>query len=250
METENKSNHAVPLAILLAGVLIAGALYLRPASAPIPTAPSGQAAAVGVALAKLSPIDAGEHQRGPAEAALKIVEFSDLECPFCKAFQRAMQKLIAKYPDDVAWIYRHFPLDELHSKARAEAVAAECVAQLADEDLFWPFVDKIFEVTPSNNGLDPALLPQLAEELGLDRAEFEKCLSSEPPKAAVNADYEDGVAIRVDGTPFVVAIGPEDKKVLVFREATPSDWDESLKTILDELEQLYQAEIQILRAGN
>ena len=231
METENKSNHAVPLAILLAGVLIAGALYLRPASAPIPTAPSGQAAAVGVALAKLSPIDAGEHQRGPAEAALKIVEFSDLECPFCKAFQRAMQKLIAKYPDDVAWIYRHFPLDELHSKARAEAVAAECVAQLADEDLFWQFVDKILE-------------------LGLDRAEFEKCLSSEPPKAAVNADYEDGVAIRVDGTPFVVAIGPEDKKVLVFREATPSDWDESLKTILDELEQLYQAEIQILRAGN
>src|SRR3989344_3501069 len=123
----------------------------NPAGAP--PAATGNPAAGGVPPANPAPTAADEHRRGPAEASLKIVEFSDLECPFCKAFQRAMQKLVAKYPDDVAWVYRPFPLDELHSKARAEAVAAECVAQLADEDLFWQFVDKIFEVTPSNNGL-------------------------------------------------------------------------------------------------
>ena len=99
-----------------------------------------------------------DHLRGDPKAKVKVVEFSDLECPFCKRFHVTMQQVIEEYDGKVAWIYRHFPLDSLHSKARKEAEASECAAELGGNDGFWAYIDKLFEITPSNNGLDPNLL--------------------------------------------------------------------------------------------
>src|SRR3989338_2531696 len=99
-----------------------------------------------------------DHLRGDPKATVKVVEFSDLECPFCKNFHRTMQQVMSEYSGQVAWVYRHFPLDSLHSKARKEAEASECAAELGGNDGFWAYVDKLFEITPSNNGLDPNLL--------------------------------------------------------------------------------------------
>lgn len=99
-----------------------------------------------------------DHLRGDPKATVKVVEFSDLECPFCKNFHRTMQQVMEEYSDKVAWVYRHFPLDSLHPKARKEAEATECAAELQGNDGFWAYVDKLFEITPSNNGLDPNLL--------------------------------------------------------------------------------------------
>lgn len=104
------------------------------------------------------PVGEGEHLRGDPKATVKIVEFSDLECPFCKRFHLTMQQVMEEYSGKVAWVYRHFPLDSLHSKARKEAEATECAAELAGNDGFWAYIDKLFEITPSNNGLDPSLL--------------------------------------------------------------------------------------------
>lgn len=92
--------------------------------------------------------------RGKASAKITLVEYSDLECPFCKQFHKTMEQVIQAYPNDVKWVYRHMPLDSLHSKARTEANATECAGE---QGKFWEFTDSIFKVTPSNDGMDITL---------------------------------------------------------------------------------------------
>lgn len=108
-------------------------------------------------LEKMSPVTKADHILGSIDAPVKIVEYSDLECPFCKQFHNTMQKIMSEYgTEKVAWVFRQFPLSQLHSKAPKEAEASECVAELGGNDAFWKFIDKINEVTPSNNKLDQA----------------------------------------------------------------------------------------------
>src|SRR6185295_5043808 len=84
------------------------------------------------AAQSVKPVAAEDHIRGDLAAPVKVIEFSDFECPFCKGFHATMKQVMADYEKDgkVAWVYRHFPIDELHSKARKEAQAAECAGEL------------------------------------------------------------------------------------------------------------------------
>lgn len=169
------------------------------------------------AAANVKPVTEKDHVRGNVNAPVKIVEFSDFECPFCKEFQSTMQKLMDSYGKDgqVAWVYRHFPIDQLHPKARKEAQASECAAELGGNDAFWTYADKIFAVTPSNNGLDLSLLPKIAEELGLDANAFADCLSGDARGGKyadlIEADVEDAVSAGGTGTPFTIIVGPTGK---------------------------------------
>ena len=122
---------------------------------------------VEVSLIKMKPVSDGDHILGDKNASVKIVEFSDTECPFCKRFHTTMQQVVKDNNGQVAWVYRHFPLDQLHSKARKEAEATECAAEMGGSEKFWAYLNRIMEVTPSNNGLDPAELPAIAAYVGL-----------------------------------------------------------------------------------
>lgn len=110
--------------------------------------------------ATVAPVVPSEHIFGNANAEIFIVEYSDLECPFCKRFHETMVKVMAQYEKgaQVAWVYRHFPLDAIHSKARKEAEATECATELGGNDMFWKYANKLMEITPSNNQLDPKVL--------------------------------------------------------------------------------------------
>lgn len=110
------------------------------------------------AMATLPAVTSTDHIKGSISAPVKIVEYSDLECPFCKMFHATLQEVVSDpaYKDKVAWIYRHFPLTQLHSKAPREAEATECAAEIGGNDGFWKFVDKLNEITPANNRLDQA----------------------------------------------------------------------------------------------
>lgn len=89
--------------------------------------------------------------RGNPNAQITIIEYTDLECPFCKRFHQTMEQVMATYSNDIRVILRHFPLDSLHKKARTEANAVECAGE---QGKFWEYVDGIFKVTPSNDGMD------------------------------------------------------------------------------------------------
>ncbi len=252
----NKRNLGVPIAIVIAGLLVAGAIYLgQSKSGPVSVTPPNETA-TAYQLNKLEPVKQSEHVRGNKEAKIVLVEYSDLECPFCKMFHWSMEEIMKKYGDQIAWVYRHYPLDcnggtipgcrTLHAKARKEAEAAECVAELGGETKFWEYVDKIFAITPSNDGLDAAELPKIAKAIGVDETKFNQCLMGGKHATAIQADNDNGNEIGVDGTPFVVLLAPGDIRLQVLRAPLPDNANALTKEIMSALNAEQQKSYQKL----
>jgi len=146
-------------------------------------------------------------------AKVAIVEFSDYECPFCKRHhEETKDQIISQYIDtgDAVMVFRDFPLSFHDPLATQEAMAAECVQDLAGDAKYYEYGDLIFGATNSNVGLDPAELYTLAGQVGVDADDFKKCLDSEQFKDEVTKDLADGQAAGVTGTPGFI-IGKLDK---------------------------------------
>jgi len=120
-----------------------------------------------------------------------------------------MQRVVQNSDSNVAWVYRHYPIPQLHPKAFREAEATECAYDQGGNDAFWSYTDRLFEITPANNGLDAAELPRIAEYVGLNVASFNECLESGKFTSKVQADVDDGVKAGVNGTPssFILVKG-------------------------------------------
>ena len=189
----------------------------------------GEAQAAADNLEKLREND---HFRGSKDSRILLIEYSDLECPFCKKFHETAKEIIKEYDGKVGWIYRHFPIDSLHSKADKEAEAVECAAEIGGEDGFWKLVDKIYEVTPSNNGLDHEKLPGLVKAIGVDVEKFKSCLASSKHAKYVEDDYHSGVKAGVTGTPGNFLFDTKTGRVQVVRGALPF---EQIKPMIDSL---------------
>lgn len=160
----------------------------------------------------MTAVTAGDHIRGDINAPVKVVEYSDTECPFCKQFHNTMKQVVSTYGSQVAWIYRHFPLDSLHAKARNEAVALECAGDQGGNDKFWAYADRVYEVTPSNDGLDAAELPKIAQYVGLDVAKFNSCLTSGKFDKHIEDEVANATATGGQGTPWSIVVGKDGKK--------------------------------------
>jgi len=214
------SNYLTPIAIVAAGILIAGAMYFSGGKTPDQSDQNLPSKPVSL-LEQMTPISAEDHIQGNPNAPVVIVEYSDTECPFCKRFQLTMQGVIEKLGKEgkVAWVYRHFPLDSLHPKTRKEAEATECANELGGNTTFWKYIDLVYASTPANNGLDPAKLPEFAKTVGLDAVKFTECLSSGKYATKVEANLQDGIKIGIQGTPFSVLVLKDnlsaDKKKLL-----------------------------------
>ncbi|MEI6316731.1 MAG: DsbA family protein [bacterium] len=162
------------------------------------------------------PVSASDHIIGTMNPKLTLIEYSDLECPYCKSFDGTMNKVIQNYGNQVDWVYRHFPLDcvdntatdcvPLHSKARHEAVASECAYEQGGNDAFWKYITKVFSITPSNNQLDPKQLITIAGEAGLNLNEFNTCVSSDKYADIVSKDAKAGLKSNVVGTPNTIIV--------------------------------------------
>lgn len=198
-------------------------------AAPAPQAPLDPTVPVKADTLNLDPVSDKDHVRGSASAKLTLIEYSDLECPFCKRIHPDLQKLTSAYDGKIRWVYRHFPLASLHSKAPKEAEAAECAAAAGGDTAFWKYIDKVFEVTPANNGLDPDELPKIAAQVGLNSYAFKRCLSDGKYKSVVDADYASGTKAGVNGTPGSFVL--DDKgNAWIINGALPYD---TLKSIVE-----------------
>ncbi len=206
----------IPLSIVIAGLCVGAGLYLSggATAAPAPLVQDGQPSrepAVDTSD-KIDPVTEADHIKGNINAPVKIVEYSDFECPFCKRHHETVQTVVEKYGDKVAWVFRQFPLEQLHKKAMPVALASECVAELGGDKAFWVFTDRYFEETLSNDKTDiTTVIPKLALEAGVEKAAFTTCFESERHKAAVEADMADAVETGGRGTPWSVLIGPDGK---------------------------------------
>lgn len=122
-----------------------GALPYNQIKAVVESVFSGDTSNANLQVAQnIKPITSSDHIFGNPAAPLKIVEFSDLECPFCQKFHPTLKQLVNDYNGEVAWVYRHFPLESIHPSARPAAEASECVASLGGNDAFWQYLDLLF----------------------------------------------------------------------------------------------------------
>ncbi len=171
----------------------------RVADAPsVPSAPSAPAAAPSVDnVVPVSEDD--DHIRGDAGALISVIEYSDFECPFCQRHHPTMQAMMEEV-DDVNWVYRHYPLS-FHPNAQKAAEASECAAE---QGKFWEYADILFE-----KGSDNTQLVTYAEELDLDKDEFETCLSSGKFNEKIADQMSKGSAAGVSGTPGNIVINNE-----------------------------------------
>jgi len=142
-----------------------------------------------------TPVEAIGPAKGPADAPVTIVEFSDYQCPFCRRAEPTVQEVLSRYEGKVRFVFRHFPLDRIHPQARAASEAAACADQ---QGKFWEYHEALFA---ENAALDRAGLDAIAEKTGLDTGAFEVCMDEGRTKDLVQKDLEAGTEAGVSGTP-------------------------------------------------
>lgn len=152
---------------------------------------------------------------GNSDATVKIVEFSDFQCPACGAAHVTVKKIMAEYGDKVSLEYKHFPLTSIHAFAFNAAEASECAN---DQGKFWEMHDIMFE---NQDELSVKALKKYAEQLELDAKKFNNCLDSNAKAKYVTADYNEGIGKGVDSTPsfFINGKKLESWKYEVFAAA-------------------------------
>lgn len=156
-----------------------------------------------------------DHLLGSKDAQVKLIEYSDYECPFCKTFHPTVKKVLDDYGDKVAFVYRHYPLP-FHQNAQKEAEASECINELGGSDAFWKYTDAIFERTTSNGtGFALDKLGPLAAELGVDQTAFQSCLDSGKYASLVQTEEAGGQKAGIQGTPGTIIIAKNGTRTLI-----------------------------------
>ncbi len=203
----------IPISIIIAGMFIGAGLYFGSGNAQNAGNLVAEAPKEVDTTNKIDPVTETDHIKGNINAPVKIVEFSDFDCPFCSRFHNTMKEITNKYSgDEVAWVYRQFPLEQLHPNAPAVAVASECVAELGGNESFWKFVDSYLVARGGGDKtVHSELIAKLVAEQNIDKTAFTDCLSSGKHNDAVQADMTDATETGGKGTPWSIIIGPTGK---------------------------------------
>lgn len=190
-----KSSITVPLAIIVGGIIVAIAVYIS-----VPKSAGTDSNVGNPSLVR--PVGAADHILGNPAAKVMIVEYSDFDCEFCKHFHETLHQVIANQgaSGQVAWVFREFPLTEIHPNALSHAKAAECVAAVAGNDMFWKFTDSLFKNQPVN----PSSYGELASGVGISGDAFATCYASASSTltARIMADRQNALDMSARGTPY------------------------------------------------
>jgi protein-disulfide isomerase len=157
--------------------------------------------------------------RGAEKALVTIVKFEDFQCPFCKVAQPTFKDLLKKYDGKVRVVHKDLPLEAIHPQARQAAEAARCAGE---QGKFWEYHDQLYSISPKLSTED---LKSSANQIGLNSAAFDQCLTSGKYRAAVQKDLNDGAQLGLTGTPAFFVNG---------REITGAQPLEAFAVVIDE----------------
>jgi protein-disulfide isomerase len=139
--------------------------------------------------------------KGPDDAVVTIIEFSDFQCPYCGRVVPTINQVLDKYPTQVRFVFRNLPLRKIHPRAQAAAEAAACAGKQGN---FWGYHDMIFA---NNKAVSDEDFESHASKLGFDMQVFRQCVENRETKEIVKADIKAGKELRINGTPSFVING-------------------------------------------
>ena len=151
-----------------------------------------------------------DHTQGKIDADIVIVEYGDYQCPYCGAAYPVLKEIMNKYGKQIQFVFRNFPLSEMHQYARSAAIGAEAAAL---QGKFWEMHNAIYE---NQQYLNEELLLELAEKLELNSQQFNTDIKKPEVAAKIDSDFESGILSGVNGTPSLFVNGtkfnggPED----------------------------------------
>src|SRR6267154_3627743 len=140
-------------------------------------------------------VNSADHHQGNVNAAITLVEYGDFECPYCRRAHPLVKRLLKEKSKELHFVFRNFPLREIHPHAYASSIAAEAAGK---QGKFWEMHDLIFE---NQYKLNSNFLLSLAERLDLDLAQFAKDSKNDEVKNKIETDFEGGIRSGVNGTP-------------------------------------------------
>ena len=216
-----KSSLTIPLAIIAGGIIVAIAVYVSMPKAP---------AKSGGDTSLVRPVSASDHILGNPAAQVVIVEYSDFDCTYCKGFHDTLQQIIANagVNGKVAWVFRHFPLSEIHPNARSHARAAECSASTSGNEAFWKFSNALF----ANQPVDTSKYGEIASSAGISGDAFATCFSnvSSVIEDRITSDRQNALDVGATGTPYSIIL-VNGKPFEVMNGAYPYD---AVKQLVDQ----------------
>ena len=203
--------------VVLAGALLAMALANKSSNIPSPTGTAAEKAEFTITTE--------DNVKGNMDAKVTLVEFSDFECPACKAYAPVLTALVDMYPNDLRLVYKYFPLKTIHYRAQASAQAAEAAAR---QGKFWEMYKLLFD----NQGVwsketGTATFEKYAQDIGLDVTKFLEDYNSDSVKEKIDRQLKEGIDLNVNGTPTMYINGVKIKN--------PGSTEEFMKLIEDEI---------------
>ena len=200
MSEHTKFELSPSVSIIIAGVIIAGAIVFTNSRPAAPAAAGAGIEAPTTATNVRAP-SAQEHIVGSPDAPLVLIEYSDFQCPYCNVVHPTLKRIVAESNGQIAWVYRHLPLESIHPSARPAALASECIAEQLGNAGFWKFADSVFA---NQSKMSADYYAQLAVQFGADKAAFSACVASNKYAGKVDADAQEAQANGGQGTPYTV----------------------------------------------
>lgn len=231
MEGNKTQSYAIPVAIIVGFALIAVAIFFSgrgnsQAPVAIDTGAENSEQAPQGSLEAINPVSGEDHIRGNPNAPIMLVEYSDYDCPYCRIFHDTLNQVMEEYGEDgrVAWVFRQFPLEQLHPNAPLIAQTSECVAKLGGNDAFWKFNDELnasrditYDAEGQLTGIEPTdmtKLPNFVASAGVDQDALDACIASGETRALVEEDFNNAIAIGGRGTPHTIVIVGDQQGVI------------------------------------
>ena len=199
----------IPAAIVLAGVIIAAAIFLKGVQ------PAEKVTANGGELDLVAQVSEQDFVRGDKNAPVTLIEYADFSCHFCAQFQLTLKQLVDESKGQIKWVYRHLPIFNIEA-----AVASSCVGRLGGEETFWKYSDTLFA---NQDALKTAYYLETAKTLGIDEAKYGECIKDAALEKAIRQEFtQNKILLGFNGTPHTVLIDKNGKK-FSFTGALPYD---------------------------
>lgn len=218
---KESSPYFTPVAVLVAGAMIAAAIIYSPGGLAIPQ--GGNVAAVPgneqpSSAAQAKDVSEKDHVLGNPDAEITLIEFSDFQCPFCASLHPTLSRIVTESNGNINWVYRYFPLNSIHPEATPSALASECVARYAGNNAFWKFADELFK---NQEKLGIPLYEKLSEAANISSEDLASCMTSEDTTARITENLDDAITSGGQGTPYVIIVNNRNLEKTSFSGALP-----------------------------